>query len=242
MQRLYAEAPLRAAGLDSAGFVAALARLPLIGQPGAAWDYSHATDVLGRVVEIVCGESLGVVLRDRILGPLGMRDTGFFAPPESPARLAEPFEADPDAAAGAPVDVVTRHASNRAAAGSCRRSRTTPASRRCSRSAARSTARDLGPQTLAFMTADHLGPDVRIGTPSLLPPGHGFGLGFAVRRETGLAPTPGTPGEYYWGGIAGTAFWIAPEEQLVALMMIQAPGQRDFYRQLFRNLVHAALA
>ncbi len=76
----------------------------------------------------------------------------------------------------------------------------------------------------------------------LLPPGHGFGLGFAVRRENGMAPTPGTVGEFYWGGIAGTAFWIAPAEELVALMLIQAPGQRVYFRQLFRNLVHAALA
>ena len=244
VQRLYAEAPLRAAGLDSAGFVAALARLPLIGQPGAAWDYSHATDVLGRVVEIVCGESLGVVLRDRILGPLGMKDTGFFAPPESQARLAEPFEADPET--GAPVRLIDVRNAPRFESGGGGLVSTIEDYARFLQMLALGGALDgvsiLGRKTLAFMTADHLGPDLRIGTPSLLPPGHGFGLGFAVRRETGLAPTPGTPGEYYWGGIAGTAFWIAPEEQLVALMMIQAPGQRDFYRQLFRNLVHAALA
>jgi len=63
-----------------------------------------------------------------------------------------------------------------------------------------------------------------------------------VRREAGMAPTPGTPGEFFWSGLAGTAFWIAPREELFAIMMIQALGQRDYYRQLFRNLVHAALA
>jgi CubicO group peptidase (beta-lactamase class C family) len=104
------------------------------------------------------------------------------------------------------------------------------------------SARILGRKTIAFMTADHLGPDVRIGTRFLLAPGHGFGLGFAVRRDAGMAPAPGTVGEYFWGGIAGTAFWIAPQEELIALMMIQAPGQRDYYRQLFRFLAHAALA
>ena len=57
-----------------------------------------------------------------------------------------------------------------------------------------------------------------------------------------MAPTPGTPGEFFWGGLAGTSFWIAPGEELIAIMMIQALGQRDYYRQLFRNLVHAALA
>jgi CubicO group peptidase (beta-lactamase class C family) len=75
----------------------------------------------------------------------------------------------------------------------------------------------------------------------LLQPGHGFGLGFSVRQQVGLALTAGTRGEYSWGGLAGTVFWIAPQEELIAMMMIQAPGQRDYCRQLFRNLVHAAL-
>ncbi len=56
-----------------------------------------------------------------------------------------------------------------------------------------------------------------------------------------MGPTPGTPGEFFWGGLAGTVFWIAPQEELVAIMMIQGPGQRDYFRYLFRNLVHAAL-
>ncbi len=101
--------------------------------------------------------------------------------------------------------------------------------------------RFIGSRTLAFMTADHLAPHVRNGSPTLLPPGHGFGLGFAVRREVGIAPTPGSPGEFFWGGVAGTYFWIAPKEDLIALMMVQAPRQRDYFRQLFRNLVYAAL-
>jgi CubicO group peptidase (beta-lactamase class C family) len=91
------------------------------------------------------------------------------------------------------------------------------------------------------MTADHLGPQLPIANPDLLPPGHGFGLGFAMRREVGMAPTAGTPGEFFWSGIGGTYFWIAPGEELMAVMMTQAPGQRAYYRQLFRNLVHAAL-
>ena len=103
------------------------------------------------------------------------------------------------------------------------------------------STRILGRKTLEFMTADHLGPNVRIATSFLLPPGHGFGLGFAVRHDVGMAPTPGTPGEFFWGGVAGTVFWIAPREELLAMMMVQAPRQRDYYRQLFRNLVHAAL-
>ena len=72
-------------------------------------------------------------------------------------------------------------------------------------------------------------------------PGYGFGLGFAVRLEEGLAASAGSKGLYYWGGIAGTTFFVDPVKEFFALMMIQAPNQRDYYRPLFRNLVYAAL-
>jgi CubicO group peptidase (beta-lactamase class C family) len=88
------------------------------------------------------------------------------------------------------------------------------------------------------MTADHLG--TITGAPDLLPPGHGFGLGFAVRLHAGIAHMPGSIGQYFWGGLAGTTFWVDPAEQLFALMLTQAPGQRDYYRTLFRDLVYAA--
>jgi CubicO group peptidase (beta-lactamase class C family) len=242
VHRLYAEAQLRFRDLTNAEFVAEIAKLPLIDQPGASWNYSHSTDVLGRVVEIVSGETLGEFLHDRILAPLGMRDTGFFAPADKHERLAEPFEHDRDA--GKPL-IETRIAPRFESAGSGLISTMDDYARFAQMlyaGGALGSVRILGRKTVAFMTADHLGPNVRIPPTTLLPPGHRFGLGFAVRREVGLAPTPGTPGEYFWGGLAGTAFWIAPQEELIALMMIQAPGQRDYFRQLFRNLVHAALA
>ena len=80
------------------------------------------------------------------------------------------------------------------------------------------------------------------GGADLLPPGHGFGLGFAVRTAAGMAPFPGSVGNYYWGGAAGTTFWVDPAERLFAVMMIQAPVQREYYRLLFRDLVYAAIA
>ena len=90
------------------------------------------------------------------------------------------------------------------------------------------------------MTSDHLG--TITGTTDLLPPGHGFGLGFAVRTQPGMAPFPGSVGNYYWGGAAGTTFWVDPIERLYAVLMIQAPIQREHYRVLFRDMVYAALA
>ena len=86
----------------------------------------------------------------------------------------------------------------------------------------------LGRKTVELMTADHLG-NIR-GPADLLPPGHGFGLGFAVRLAAGLAPFPGSVGTYYWGGAAGTTFWVDPAERLTAVLMIQAPAQREHYR------------
>jgi CubicO group peptidase (beta-lactamase class C family) len=96
----------------------------------------------------------------------------------------------------------------------------------------------LSRKTIELMTADHLGSIT--GAPDLLLPGHGFGLGFAVRLHAGLSPAPGSVGLYFWGGLAGTTFWVDPAEQLFALMLIQAPGQRDYYRTLFRDLVYSA--
>jgi CubicO group peptidase (beta-lactamase class C family) len=102
----------------------------------------------------------------------------------------------------------------------------------------------LGSRTVDFMTADHLGeiPVNSGAAQALLPPGHGFGLGFAVRKQRGLASVPGSIGTYFWGGMAGTTFFVDPVEDLFACLMLQAPNQREYYRMLFRNLVYAALA
>ena len=101
--------------------------------------------------------------------------------------------------------------------------------------------RILGPQTLAFMTSDHLGPEVKKDH-YLLWPGHGFGLGFAVRTDPGRAPTAGSVGEFFWGGMMGTAFWVSPRDSLFAVLMVQTPENREYFRVLFRNLVTAAIA
>ncbi len=102
------------------------------------------------------------------------------------------------------------------------------------------TTRLLGRKTIELMTADHLGSGITAES-DLLPPGHGFGLGFAVRTHQGLAPFPGSVGNYWWGGAAGTTFWIDPTERLFAVLMIQAPVQREYYRVMFRDLAYAAV-
>jgi CubicO group peptidase (beta-lactamase class C family) len=230
--------------LSTAEFVVALAKLPLIAQPGTSWDYSHSTDVIGRVIEIVSGQTLGAFLSARILEPLGMSDTGFFVPADKYDRLAEPFPTDPDG--GLPVMLTERRTPPQFESGGGGLFSTMDdyawfANMLYHRGTV-GGVRFVGRKTIEYMTADHLQPHVRIGTPTLLQPGHGFGLGFAVRRDQGIAQTAGTPGEFFWGGVAGTYFWVAPKEEMVALIMLQAPRQRDHYRQLFRTLANAALA
>ena len=90
------------------------------------------------------------------------------------------------------------------------------------------------------MASDHLGPDVDRSN-GLLAPGHGFGLGFCVRLRTGLAPTIGNVGDYFWGGAAGTSFRISPQDSLFAILMVQAPDYRDHLTRTFGNLFNAAI-
>ena len=94
-------------------------------------------------------------------------------------------------------------------------------------------------KTIEWMTSDHLdGVGIR---GDLVLPGYGFGLGFAVRRHTGITPQPGSPGQYQWSGLGGTSFFVDPAEDLFALLMTQAPNQGAYYRNQFRPLVYAAL-
>jgi CubicO group peptidase (beta-lactamase class C family) len=230
--------------LTTAEFIAELAKLPLIAQPGESWDYSHSTDVIGRVIEIISKQTLGAYLDERIFKPLGMVDTAFFVPADKYDRLAEPFPKDPDG--GPPVQLTERRTPPRFESGGGGLFSTIDDYARFAHMLYQrgtvGNVRIVGRKTIEYMTSDHLQPHVRIGTPTLLQPGHGFGLGFAVRRDPGIAQTAGTPGEFFWGGVAGTYFWVAPKEELVALMLLQAPRQRDHYRQLFRTLTYAALA
>ena len=242
VQKLYAGANLARPDQTNADQADALAKLPLLNHPGASWDYSRSTDVLGRVVEVVTGKTLGQALEEQILGPLGMKDTAFSVAEKNFGRIAEPLSTDPDTQQPVKLFNAKRVAQFESGGGGLM-STAPDYARFCAMLAGGGTfgkERIIGPMTLEFMASDHVGPDVPRGS-DILPPGHGFGLGFAVRTATGMASVPGSEGLFYWGGIAGTTFWIDPQEDLFAMMMIQAPGQRDYYRMLFRTLVYAAV-
>jgi CubicO group peptidase (beta-lactamase class C family) len=245
VQRQYAQARISSLERSNAAFSQELAALPLMFEPSTHWEYSRATDVLGRVIEVLSGQTLGEFLHSRIFVPLGMLETGFFVPPDKHARIAEPFARDPDGGVQMRVIDVRQPVALESGGGGLT-----------------STAMDyarflqfmlnrgelggvrlLGSRMVDFMTADHL-EDIPVFSPAsrtLLSPGHGFGLGVAVRRALGMASMPGSPGSYHWGGRAGTTFFVDPAEDLFAILMLQAPNQREHYRLLFRSLVYATL-
>jgi CubicO group peptidase (beta-lactamase class C family) len=222
--------------------VGALAALPLRYHPGQAFEYGHSTDVLGRVLEIIEGQRLGDILEKRIFAPLGMRDTAFHTPPAKLARRAEPFSFkmlhDVD------MDTIDCTAPPKADfAGSGLVSTVEDYARfaaMLSSGGALGSTRILAPRTLAYMTSDHIGAKIA-GDNLFLAPGHGFGLGFAIRLEPGISATPGGVGEFFWGGMLGTHFWVAPRENLFAVFMIQTAENRDAVRLLFKSQVFAAL-
>jgi CubicO group peptidase (beta-lactamase class C family) len=219
------------------------ASLPLMHQPGEVWEYSISTDVLGRVVEIVEGAPLGDILRVRILDPLGMSDTAFFTPEAKLSRRADPFSFDFMTAAGVDGCNATEPPKFESAGGGLVSTMDdyTRFVAMLSAGGTLETTRILGPRTLAFMASDHL--DARtVKNHPLLWPGHGFGLGFSVRTADGEAPTAGSVGEFFWGGMMGTAFWVSPRDDIFAVLMVQTPENREYFRILFRNLVSAAIA
>lgn len=230
-------------GITGAEQIDRIAKVPLAHQPGTAWEYSLSTDVLGRVIESVTGVSLSQFLQERIFSPLNMVDTAFVVPASKVGRLAQPFAKDPISGNAVKlVDVTVPPKNDAGGAGSA--GTAMDYARFCQMmldGGQLGGVRLLGRATVAHMTSDHLG-DIRSASP-ILATGYGFGLGFAVRKETGVAYMTGPAGEYRWGGAGGTAFWIDPKEHMIVIWMTQGqPGpQRNVDRDLFRQMVEAAI-
>jgi CubicO group peptidase (beta-lactamase class C family) len=241
VQKMYPDAPAGVRGKSTAEFVSLIASLPLAYQPGTRWEYSHSTDVLGRLIEIWSGMPLSEFLRQRIFEPLGMVDTGFYVPESQLSRLAQPFPKDPDT--GAPVVLFdVRQKPTFESGGGGLVSTTLDYARFAQMLLDNGTfdgQRFLGRKTLEYMTSDHL--NGLPGSFDLLVPGCGFGLGFTVRLHRGVAATPGSIGQYSWGGLAGTTFWVDPADQFYAVLMIQAPHVRVYMRSLLRDMAYAAI-
>jgi CubicO group peptidase (beta-lactamase class C family) len=245
IQRMYAQAKLGSLERSNREFARALAEIPLAFEPGSIWAYSRATDLLGALVEVVSGQTLGAYLHEHILAPLGMVDTGFSVPPDQQHRIAEPFAHDPDG--GTPMELIDIRQVPRMEAGGMGLASTAQDYARFVQCLCNGGSllgqRILSPSSVRLMTSDHLGglgQQTTERSGDMLGRGTGFGLGFSVRLKEGMETLPGAVGLYSWGGIAGTTFWVDPANDLFAIFMSQAPNQRDYFRPLFRNLVYAA--
>src|SRR3984957_16275114 len=245
VRKLYANSGLFDGDLDNADFAERLAKLPLAEQPGTRWDYGHSTDVLGRVIEVVSGQSLFQFEKERLLGPLGMNETAFsVADAAQRPRIAEPL---PDDRFERPIAGI--------------KDPTLPRRWESGGAGMVGTIGDyahflqmlldggtvdgrqyLKPETIALMASDHIGPETKIARDEFYFPGEasGFGLGFAVRTEV-PANTAWPLGEYRWDGVGGTFFFVDPKDDMFTILMMQSPSQRVRIETELKALVYQAL-
>lgn len=237
-------------GLSPAEEVDRISKAPLAHQPGTVWEYSLATDMLGRVIEAVSGKRLADFLDERLFKPLAMNDTAFWVPGEKLGRLAEALPVDPSSGKPNKLYDVTAVPNNDSGGGGgvSTASDYLRFAQMMANGGQLDGKRYLSRTTVELMTSDHLGARIQSLTPMtpgealLSTPGYTFGLGFAVRQAAGVAGVSGSAGEFMWGGYAGTYFWVDPKEQLVGVYMTQAPSPiRAYYRKLFKQLVYSAI-
>jgi len=245
VKKAYVSANLGADDPDLAEFTRRLAKLPLAYQPGTTWDYSQSVDVLGRVIEVVSGKSLYQFEKEKLLDPLGMKDTGFYVTDDARKPLiAEPLPNDRTIGAGSEMND-PRVARKMESGGGGMVSTIDDYARFAQMILNGGTLdgrRYLSPKTVAYMGANHIGPGSGVVPgPYYLPGlGFGFGLGFAVRTDIGVAPYEGSVGEMNWSGAGGTTFWVDRQENMVVVFMAQTVSQRGRIRITLKNLVYGA--
>ena len=247
VDQMYRKANMFAAP-SLADMVKTIASMPLLHQPGEAWEYSVSTDVLGRVVEVASGMDLDSFVRERITGPLKMNDTGYWVKSSAISRLAKA-----DAQSNLPFADPTQKPAVLSGGGGMFSTAGDYArfSQMLLNGGELEGVRILSPKTVALMTSDQLPPTTERHTPVALAigafgpvpeMGTSFGLGFAVRVDPGRNPVPGSVGDFSWAGITGTFFWVDPKEKLVAVQMVQAPQAllEVIWRQA-RTMVYQAM-
>lgn len=240
VKKPYDDADLVSGKFTNAEVADKIATLPLIAQPGEVWVYGHATDVLGRVIEVISGKSLYQFEKENLLDPLGMTNTSFFVTDSAKQDLlAFPFpkeklERDPrkvtkwESGGGGMVASISDYARflqlllNKGMLDG---------------------KRILGPKTVEFMTSNHIGEAAGVKPWAYYFPGagYGFGLGVAVRTDAGVAHWPGSIGEYEWSGGSGTYFLVDPKEDMFAILMIQSPSQRGRIQSALKGMIYGAI-
>ena len=247
VREAYGNADLFADGTDNKSMAEKIARLPLNEQPGTLWDYGHSIDVLGRVIEVVSGKSLYEFEKERLFGPLGMKDTSYYvADPTQHHRIAEPLPSDSIFRTGRARN--PRLFTTWESGGGGLLSTVGDFSRFAQMLLNGGTLdgkRYLKPENFANMTANHIAPATAVKRGSYYFPGDGFGygLGFGVRVEPGNAtpPPPGSLGEIKWDGAGGTYFWVDRAQDMFAILMIQSPSERGRIQPALKAMVYDAL-
>jgi len=246
-------------GADLAAICDIFASMPLLFNPGSEWGYSVATDVLGRLVEVVSGQRLDEFFASRVLQPLGMTDTAFWAGPQDAQRLAVLYNRSPEDGSLVKLDAMGNAALREpkylsgggglvSTAADYNRFTQMLLDRPDSPAGELDGVRLLSPRTVRYMASNHLpgGADLQtFGRPLYAETtyaGIGFGLGFAVVVNPVAAKSLGSAGEFHWGGAASTAFWVDPAEQLTVTFFTQLmPSSAYPIRSQLRQLVYQAL-
>ena len=244
VRKLYASSDLFEGDFDNADFAERIARLPLAEQPGTLWDYGHSTDVLGRVIEVVSGQSLFQFEKQRLLDPLGMTATAFYVADAAKRFLvAEPMPNDrfggPLAGIRDPMEQRRWESGGAGMVGTM--GDYARFLQMLLNGGSYGGKRYLKPETVALMTSDDIGTETGVAHDQFYFPGEasGFGLGFAVR--TGPTVNDWPVGEYRWDGVGGTFFFVDPKDDMFVICMMQSPSQRGRIQTETKKLVYDAL-
>ena len=242
VRKLYTASNLFAGDFDNAMLAERIAKLPLAEQPGTLWDYGHSTDILGRVIEVVSGQSLYEFEKQRLLDPLGMADTAFSVSASRRDRIAEALPGDATLGSlrglGDPVKRGRWQSGGGGLLG------TAADYARFAQMLLNGGTFDgrqyLKRETISLMTSDHVPPEKKIARDYYYFPSgdSGFGLGFAVRV---VASPPLPTGEYRWDGAGGTFFFVDPADDLLAVCMMQTASQRQRIQIELKTLIYQAL-
>jgi CubicO group peptidase (beta-lactamase class C family) len=244
-REIYSEARLYDGNFDNMEFARRISRLPLTHQPGTLWRYGHSTNVLGRIIEIVSGQTLYHFMKQQIFDPLGMKHTKFvLETPEERTLMAEPLPGD--------TILVERERNRRrhpeweSGSGGLVSTATDFArfAQMILNGGELEGKRYLSPAAFKEMTTDHVGPGSGIGRDYFYFPGDGFGFGYglAVRTGPGVTNPPGSIGELKWDSGSGTYFGVDPKLDMVYILMEQTQSERGRISVALRKLVYDAFA
>jgi CubicO group peptidase (beta-lactamase class C family) len=247
VRKAYKAADIYGGDFDLAEFAERIAKLPLHNQPGALWQYGHSTDVLARIMEIVSGKSLLEVEKEKLLDPLGMKDTGFLVlDPEKQKLLAQPVPNDSDFRVGRENDPTKPKKWQSASGGMVSTMADYARFAQMLLDGGKFDGKTiLSPKAFEEMTTDHIDPGSGVGRDYFYFPGDGFGfgLGLAVRTDPGNAkpPPPGSLGELKWDGASGCYFVIDREQDMFFVLLEQTPSERQRIQKALKLLIYEAL-